>query len=167
MSSALAGMGRLAVGAVGELIGDEEAALAADVHAVEAGVPAGDDLVLAVGEGEGLAAVDGGVELGAVGEVAGVVDGVELVRRGELAGADFGVDVVEGEAGGLKPEGLAEFGTFERRDVIELDAGLDGDGVEGLGAGQAGGSAGILGESSGSLEQGMSAVAVWVAAAAA
>ena len=37
--------GRRAAVAVGELVGDEEAALAADVHAVEAGVPAGDDLV--------------------------------------------------------------------------------------------------------------------------
>ena len=48
--------GRLALAAVGELIGDEETTLAADVHAVEAGVPAGDDLVLAVGDADGLCA---------------------------------------------------------------------------------------------------------------
>ncbi len=36
--------GRAAGFAVGELVGDEEAALAADVHALKAGVPAGDDL---------------------------------------------------------------------------------------------------------------------------
>ena len=46
----------LPLGAVGELVGDEEAALAADAHACEAGVPAGDDLVPAVGEGEGFCA---------------------------------------------------------------------------------------------------------------
>ena len=58
--------GRAAGFAVGELVGDEEAALAADVHALEAGIPAVDDLVLAVGEADGFAAIDGGVELGAV-----------------------------------------------------------------------------------------------------
>ncbi len=50
----------------------------------------------AVGEGDGCAAVDGGVELGAVGEPAGVVDGVVLAGLGEGAGADDGVDVAEG-----------------------------------------------------------------------
>ncbi len=46
--------GRAAGFAVGELVGDEEATLSADVHAFKAGVPAGDDLVGAVGEGDGL-----------------------------------------------------------------------------------------------------------------
>ncbi len=61
--------GRAAEFAVGELVGDEEAALAADVHALKSGVPADDDAVGAVGEGDGFAAgvVVGGVELGAVG----------------------------------------------------------------------------------------------------
>src|SRR6266851_1040724 len=44
---------------IGELVGDEEAALASDVHAVEASVPAGDDLAGAVGEGDGGATVHG------------------------------------------------------------------------------------------------------------
>ena len=36
--------------AVRELVGDEEAPLATDVHALEACIPAGDDAVGAVGE---------------------------------------------------------------------------------------------------------------------
>ena len=57
MRSALAGMtGRPAGFAVGELVGDEETTLAAYVHALKAGVPAGDDLVRAVGEGDGFGA---------------------------------------------------------------------------------------------------------------
>ena len=66
------------------------------MHALEAGVPAGNDLAGAVGEGDGRAAVDGGVELGAVGEPACVVDGVILAGFGEWASADDGVDVAEG-----------------------------------------------------------------------
>ena len=85
--------------AVGKLVGDEEATLAADVHALEAGIPAGDDLASAVGEGNRSAAVDGGVELGAVGEPGGVVDCVVLALFGEGAGADDGVDVAEGVEG--------------------------------------------------------------------
>jgi len=65
------------------------------VHALEAGVPAGDDLTGSVGEGDGSAAVDGGVELGAVGEPAGVVDGVVLAGLGDGPGADDGIDVAE------------------------------------------------------------------------
>ncbi len=52
--------------AVGELVGDVQASLAADVHALEAGVPAGDDAVGAVREGDGLLCPRwsiGGVEL--------------------------------------------------------------------------------------------------------
>lgn len=40
--------------AVCELIGDEEATLAADVHALETGVPAWNNAVSAVGEGDGF-----------------------------------------------------------------------------------------------------------------
>ncbi len=78
-------MRRAAAGSVGELVGDEEAALAADVHALKAGVPAADDAGAApYGKVMGsLRGRSGGVELGAVGEVAGVVDGVPLVGRGE------------------------------------------------------------------------------------
>src|SRR5260370_29914902 len=106
--------------AVSELVGNEEATLAADAHAVEASVPARNDLVLAVGDADGLTTVEGGVELGAIGQVARVVDGVPLVRCGEFAGADFCVDVVEREAGGLKTEGLAEAGCFGGRDLLQV-----------------------------------------------
>ena len=88
--------GWAAVFTVGELVGDVEATFAADVHALEAGVPAGDNLARPVGEGDGLATVDGGVELGAVGEPAGVVDGVVTALLGEGASADDDVDVAEG-----------------------------------------------------------------------
>ena len=134
-----------AVRAVGELVRDEEATLAADAHAVEAGVPAGNDVVLAVGEGDGVSPmVDGGVEFGAVGEIAGVVDGVPLVRCSEFAGADLCVDVVEGDDGGLKAKGLAQAGAFEWRDILELYRGFGDEGVERLGAGGAGGKRGNL-----------------------
>jgi hypothetical protein len=74
------------------LIRDEEATLAAYMHTLKAGVPASDDAVCAVGEGDGLVAVHGGVELRSVEKVSGVVDGVPLLGGGELAGADLGVD---------------------------------------------------------------------------
>jgi len=95
--------------AVGQLVGDEEASFASDVHALEAGVPAWDDAVGTGGKGDGFAAgmVVGGVELGAVGEPAGVADGVPLdlgvghrgpqnTGLGQRAGTDFSVDVLEG-----------------------------------------------------------------------
>ena len=90
----------MSVGAVGELPGDEDAALAADAHSVEAGVHSGNDLTLALrawplqeGQGGVVGMVEGGVELGAIDEVAGVVDGVPLARGDAGPAADFGVDV--------------------------------------------------------------------------
>ena len=101
--------------------------------------------MLAVLDADGLA-IDGGVKLGAVDEIAGVVDGVPLVRNGELAGADLSVDVVEGEGGGLDAKGLAElFLAFEGRDVAELGARFNRDGVERFGAWGAGGESGDFG----------------------
>jgi len=93
--------GRAAYFAIGELIRDVEATLAADAHSFEAGIPAGDDAVRTVGKGDGLLVgmIVGGVELGAVRcEVAGVLDGVPLLRQSEVAGADPGVDIGEGVA---------------------------------------------------------------------
>ena len=58
---------------VGELIGDEQTALAADAHSFEAGVPAGDHFAFALFEAQGLRAVAGGVELGAVVQPAGCI----------------------------------------------------------------------------------------------
>ena len=152
------GLGRdgvAACGSVGELIGNEEATLAANAHAVKTGVPAGDDLVAAVGDRDGLAAVDGGVELGAVYEVAGVVDGVPLVRCGKFAGADFGVDIVEGEAGGFDTKGFQKrLRVLNRSDVIKT-YGRHGDyGVERPGAGQTGGKRGNFGGERGDLGAG-------------
>lgn len=99
------GLGRdgafAAIFSVGELVRDVEATLAADAHAGEASVPAGDDAVGTVSEGDGFLAgvIEGGVELGAVGEPTGVLDGVELVRRGEGAGAADDIDIAEGVEG--------------------------------------------------------------------
>ncbi len=144
--------GRAAGFAVGELVGDEETALATDVHAFEAGVPAFDDAVLAVGEGDGLAAVDGGVKLGAVGEIAGVVDGVVLAGLGEGAGADYGVDVDEGVGGLLLGELGAKLGADEGGDVVEMDVRDVGEGVEGARAGCVGGEGGDLGGEFGDMD---------------
>jgi hypothetical protein len=71
------------------------------VHALESSVPAGDDTVSAVREGDGFGAgmVEGGFELGAVGEPAGVVDGVILAVFGEWAGPDLDIDVLDGVEG--------------------------------------------------------------------
>jgi len=107
--------------AVSELPGDEEAALAANVHAVEAlveardqaaralckgqrlriaqlGLAVGAHLRLAVSAHDGVAVVIGGVELHAVGSaVAGVEDLVHLERSGFSAGADLDLLVLQGE----------------------------------------------------------------------
>jgi hypothetical protein len=100
--------------AIGELIRDEEAAFSADVHALEAGVPADDDSLGAVGEGDGLAAgmVVGGVELGAVGEPAGVADGVPLLRLGERTLADDGVDVLQRVESSWDSRNSGDFGDW-------------------------------------------------------
>ena len=89
--------GRAAGFAVGQLIGDEQTALASDVHALKTCVPSHDDAVCAVGEGDRLAArvIEGGVELGAVGKPAGIADGVVLALFGGCACANFDVDVPE------------------------------------------------------------------------
>jgi hypothetical protein len=60
---------------VGEVGGDGELAPLADLHAEEALIPALDDLALADGEVERLAAIVAGVELGAIGEGTTVVNG--------------------------------------------------------------------------------------------
>ena len=98
-------------------------------------------------EGEGASVLGwliGGVEFGAIDEVAGVFDGVPLVRGEESPGADFGVDVAEGD--GLwrldMPSASAQTGVFHGRDVEEFDGRVDGDGVERLGAGRARGKRG-------------------------
>lgn len=109
--------------AVGQLPGDEEAAFASYVHALEAAVPAGNDAVDASGEGDGFATgmVVGGVEFGAVGEPAGVADCVEPDLRlglagaqnaglGEGAGADVGVYVLEGIEGFGEADNFGDVG---------------------------------------------------------
>src|SRR5690606_25289531 len=75
--------------AVGEVGGDLEAATAADLHALHALVPAGDDLADAELEAQRLAAVPGGVELlaGGVGD-ADVVDVHDVAAAGLLALAE-------------------------------------------------------------------------------
>jgi len=128
------------------LIRDEETPLAADAHTIEAGIPARDYLVLAVGDGDWVSArmIVRRVELSAVGQVAGVVDGVPLVRRGQFAGTDFCVDVVERDGGGLKTKSFAKARAFEWRDILELYSGLRNEGVERIGAGGTGGKRGNL-----------------------
>src|SRR5512135_3803692 len=74
--------------AVGQVRRDGELALAADLHARHALVPAGDDLAHAELEFEWVVAVDAGVELLAVGEPAGVMHGHVLAGAGGGAVAD-------------------------------------------------------------------------------
>ncbi len=119
------------------------------MHAFKAGVPAFDDAVSAVGEADGLAAVEGGVKLGAVGEIAGVVDGVPHLLVAEFTGTDLGVDVEEGVGGGTGAQAIADLGGDERGDVVELKVGGLGEGVKGLGAGCVGGEGGDLGRDGG------------------
>ena len=67
--------GRAACLAVGQLVRDIQTALAAHAHALKAGVPAWDNVMRSVRERDGLATVNRGVELGAIGQIAGVVHG--------------------------------------------------------------------------------------------
>src|SRR3569832_1967024 len=72
---------------VGQFRRDGELALAADLHAGHALVPAGDALAHAELEFEGVVAVDAGVEFLAVGEPAGVVHRHVLAGAGGVAAA--------------------------------------------------------------------------------
>src|ERR1700730_18426863 len=84
-----------AAGAVAEVGRDDEGALAADLHRADALIPTADDLTLANGKLERLAAVERAVELLALGAVfvepAGVVHDADLAGEGHGAGADLGV----------------------------------------------------------------------------
>lgn len=83
---------------VSKLIGNEEPALTAYLHANEACIPAGNDAMRSKGRGrrEGCAMIVRRVELLAVrGKPACVVHGVVLHRRGGLASADLHIDVFE------------------------------------------------------------------------
>ncbi len=97
-------------GAVSELPRNEKPALAADVHSVEAFVPAGNHAVRALNEVDRRAAVDGGVEFGAVMQPSGVMDLVLPAGLGQVAGADFVVDVFQGELGLRNPLNTGMFG---------------------------------------------------------
>ena len=109
---------------IGELPGNKEAALAADLHTAKALVEAGNEASHALREWHGLrrahfglsvvaehglavlvllglsGMVEGGVELDAVGgAVAGVIHLEKLARLGVCAGADFDVLITECEGG--------------------------------------------------------------------
>lgn len=122
-------------------MGDEETALAANAHPIEAGVPSGDHLVRALLEDEWahLRVFGGGVEYGAVLQIAGVEDAVPLVRRGRLASSDLGIDVGERESDRIDAEILAHAGGQGRRRVAGLHRRDGGQGVYRLGAGCASG----------------------------
>src|SRR5204863_5083744 len=85
--------------AVGHRGRDRELSAPADLHPLDAGVPAGDDLALAELELEGLAAVPRGVELLARGEAdSDVVNGHLLALDRLVAVADD--DVIDPELEG-------------------------------------------------------------------
>src|SRR5262245_23449614 len=73
-----------APGAIAHLRRNDEGALAADLHAGYAFIPALDDLAFAEAECEWLAAIDGRVELGAL--VAILIEPAGVVHRQGIAG---------------------------------------------------------------------------------
>src|SRR4051812_49599196 len=75
--------------AVGEGGRDGEAALAADFHALDAFVPAADDVAGAEGEVERVAAVDARVELLSVCHAPDVVHEDVVAERGGFAPSDY------------------------------------------------------------------------------
>ena len=126
---------------VGELPGNEEAALATDLHSGKALIEAGDEAPHALGKCHGLRGtqfglavfaedgfavlvflglagmVKGGVELDAVGgAVSGVVDLIHFAGLGVGAGADLDVLIAQGE-------GRFYDSTHRRNAGRELDAG--------------------------------------------
>lgn len=88
-----------------------------------------------VRERDGLATVNGGVELGAVDQIAGVVNGQVLVPMHELAGTDLGVGVEQGVGCLLGRQTVANLGSDERRYVVQFHIGGASEGVQHLGAG--------------------------------
>src|SRR5579885_1722038 len=75
--------------AVGQVRRDDQLALAANLHAGHALVPALDDLAATEPEREGLAAVEAAVELRTVLQRAGVMDDDLVALLGRLAVADL------------------------------------------------------------------------------
>jgi hypothetical protein len=139
--------------AVCKLVRDEEATFAPYVHALETGVPAGNDAVAAVGEGDGFFAgvVEGGVKLRTVREPARVVDGVVLAVFGEGAGSDFDVDVLDGverlgDADNLGDVWRGGGGLRSGGGVVGGGGGFRGGGRLGGGGGGEGGQEGNRGE---------------------
>src|SRR5439155_1926174 len=96
--------------------GDRELAPAADLHALDAGIPAGDDLTLSELELERLAAVPGCVELFARGERnADIVDGHLLPLRRLVSGADD--EVLDAEFEGNVALGLVDLRAFNSQNA--------------------------------------------------
>src|SRR5260370_1226042 len=81
--------------AVSQVGGNDELALAADLHAGHALVPTLDDAIGAELKRKRPAAIDAAVELRAVFERAGVVHNDRVARLGFLAGAFLGVGVFQ------------------------------------------------------------------------
>ena len=88
--------------AVGEVRRDDELASAADLHAGDALVPAGDDLADAESEGQRFAAVVGGVEL-----LAGGVRDADVVGDDGAAGGGLGA-IALGDVGDLEVSSAEE-----------------------------------------------------------
>lgn len=151
--------GGTAMLAIGQLPGDKEAALAAYAHAFEALVPSEDDAVGALGELDGLAAIEGGVEFSSVFQPASVVDFVDLSRGGQVAGADGDVLVAEGEfvfdGSGYGGDGFGDDRCGERRGETRGDWRRVVGCGPGCGGGLGGGGQGYEGEGRGEFLHGM------------
>ncbi len=110
LETGLGGDVRRAAGlAVAQGLRDDEAPLAAHLHADDAPVPALDDRALAEREVEGGAAVARAVELRAVHEGARVVHAHEVARLGDLSGAHDVVDRLQLGGAGIHGSGRSGF----------------------------------------------------------
>lgn len=109
--------------AVGQLIWNEQAALSSNVHALEAGIPAWNDAMLAVRKCDRLAAIDRGVKLRAIGEIAGVVDRVKLAFLRQWSCTYLCVNVIQ-RVGSLFPsQRPPQFGANHRRCIVKMSVG--------------------------------------------
>src|SRR2546423_6466354 len=89
-----------ALRAIAEVGGDDELALAADMHAQDAFVPAGDDRAGADLKRVRLAAINRAFELRAVFEPTGVMHGDAFAEPRLVAGADDFVNILDAGSGG-------------------------------------------------------------------
>jgi len=116
--------------AIPQFVRNEQAALAADMHSFEPGVPARNHLMRPVGKRDRLAAVTRRVELRPVGQIARVVDRQPFARFGDLARPNLRIDVVQRIGRRSAAEFVANRRAHQRRGVVQLRGRRARHGVE-------------------------------------